>query len=150
VLAGWSPSVYRLITRDSHEFAPLKLIGPYLSENTRDNDLIIVHSIPSAIAGIARYMDGLAPMVAWTGQLEMRDGAHDMPRLVAGKSRVILVRIHDVGASAPQQDWLIMNAKRTRRLRRGSGVLFFYEPPEADVFPPPATAPTEAIHAPGS
>ena len=67
---------------------------------------------------------------AWVGQLGRRRVPGDVESLVAGRERVALVRIHDVGEPAPEEEWLRAHATvvREQRLPHAS-VVYFALPP---------------------
>ena len=106
LLLAWTPGIsavlgdtsrYRRAYRDAAETAS-RWAGP--------SDLVIVHSIPSGVLGVARYLPPSVPLAAWVGQLGQRRVPEDVRALANGRRRVVFVRIHDVGAPAPEEDWL--------------------------------------------
>ena len=103
------PHLELLYQRDSRAWCPLSDMAHALNGNSPASDLIVVHSIPSGLIGIARYYDGEAELAAWVEQLGERtvpDSFHDFAR---GKSGVLLVRIHEVSWPCPLDDWLRAN-----------------------------------------
>ncbi len=91
-------------------------IGARLAREARPDDLVLVHSIPSGVCGIARYTQaalGGRPgpaFAAWVGQLGRRRVPDDMEALLAGRSRVFFVNVHAVGAPDPEREWLEAHA----------------------------------------
>jgi hypothetical protein len=86
----------------------------------------MVHSIPSGVLGIARYLDADVAMAAWVGQLGRRRVPDDLVPLLAGRDRVALIRIHEVGEPAPEETWLRANATLLREEQReGAAVTYF-------------------------
>ena len=69
-----------------------------------------MHSIPSGVIGVARYMTASVPLAAWVGQLDRRQIPQDLDALLPGHTRVVLVRVHEVGEPAPEDDWLRRHA----------------------------------------
>ena len=65
------------------------------------SDLILVHSIPSGVLGVARYANGPAPIASWVGQLGNRRMPESLGQLAAGRSRILFVKVHQVGAAGP-------------------------------------------------
>jgi hypothetical protein len=141
--------VRRMYVNVSRDYEPTRQIGSLLAEQTTGGDLVIVHSIPSGVVGIARYLESQRPSEAqagyasWVGQLGQRRVPDDLQRLAAGRQRVVLVKIHDVGEPAPEETWLRENATPTEeRPMEGSTVLFFV-PRDQAVF---RRAPTQQGH----
>jgi hypothetical protein len=97
---------------------PLDALGRFLAAEAGASDLVVVHSIPSGVCGVARYMalsgsaDG-APVAAWVGQLKRREVPRDIGRLADGRRRILLVDIHVVGDELPPAVWLQAGARLT-------------------------------------
>jgi hypothetical protein len=68
--------------------------------------LIIVHSIPSGVLGVARYIRTNTPIASWVVQLGQRRVPGDMERLLSGLRRVAVVKVHDMGEPSPAEAWL--------------------------------------------
>ena len=89
-----------------------------LSYQLDKSDLILVHSIPSGVVGIARYLErGHASetgvgFASWVGQLGRRRVPEDIAALATGRRRIILVTTHEVGEPAPEKTWLEENTGR--------------------------------------
>jgi hypothetical protein len=131
LLAGtWSPGLRDLFAGRARSWEPYRQAAAGAGAWVRPGGLVLVHSIPSGVLGIARYLDGDVPMAAWVGQLGRRRVPGDVESLVAGRERVALVRIHDVGEPAPEEEWLRANARvvREQRLPHAS-VVYFAVPP---------------------
>jgi|SRR2546423_8048273 len=92
------------------DFLNLSWTWPPLTMTERPPDLVLVHSIPSGVLGIARYFDGAAAMTSWVGQLGNRRVPESMETLASGRTCISFLKIHEVGASAPEEDWLRANA----------------------------------------
>jgi len=100
--------------------------------HVRPGDLVLVHSIPSGVVGLARYLEqaGVDPEVgyaAWVGQLGQRR-ADDLPALSGGASRVYLVSIHTVGDEPVAREWFEAHARRVDRFTREAGEVRTYAP----------------------
>jgi hypothetical protein len=118
-------------------FAAAKLI----SEEAHADDLVIISSIPSGVAGFARYLHftpGDEPAIAgWTVQLGQRKVPDDLLRLAKGRKRIILVRMHEVWAEHEHENWLAKNelvAKKSMWPQRGPIKLCFFKPAEGERF----------------
>ncbi len=98
-------------------FEPMQLIGQHVARDAQPGEVVIIHSIPSGVIGMARYIEQATPpgtpppaTAAWVGQLGRREMPRDLFELLEGRPRVTLVLVHEVGEPAPQLDWLLENA----------------------------------------
>jgi hypothetical protein len=117
VILLWVPSLRRV--RKSESWQPFREIAKELGMRSSPSDVILTHSIPSGVLGIARYFDGPATLAPWVGQLGSRQVPRDVKALIAGRRRVFLVKIHDVGQPAPEESYLRGHAAVIRDTRRG-------------------------------
>jgi hypothetical protein len=134
---------------ESRNGEPFREVGVLLSEEAGPDDMVIVHSIPSGVSGVARYMTPQAPgaetaFASWVTQLGQRRVPEDLMALAAGRKRVIHVDLHAVGAEAPERDWLLAHASLAARKRRGAATLLYFVPEDGERFPAGATAPVSA------
>jgi hypothetical protein len=126
---------------------PFREIGALLARETTAGDLVIVHSIPSGVCGIARYIQGAhrdltgIGFASWVGQLGRRRVPDDLDTLAAGRRRIVFVDIHAVRAPAPEKDWLEAHASRAGGSQLGAASLVYYRPRGSEVFLPAASAP---------
>ena len=101
-------NIYRLRARSGE---PFRDVARELSPNASSSDLILVHSIPSGVLGVARYAEDSAPIASWVQQL----GTHRVPEsllaLAAGRNSIRYVKIHQLAEPAPEEDWLRANAR---------------------------------------
>ncbi len=126
VVAAWSPGLYAVFDNRSRSWEPYREVGHRLQAWARSSDLVIVHSIPSGVLGIARYVGTDVPIAAWVQQLGQRRVPDDIVRLTQGRDRVALVEIHEVGAPAPEEAWLRENATLLREQQlQNARVLYF-------------------------
>lgn len=143
VVGVWLVAIGRMYVNPSRASEPFREVGEFLAETTRESDLVIVHSIPSGVAGVARYLQEAGTsarppgFASWVGQLRQRRTPADVQRLAAGFRRVVLVKLHDVGEPAPQEHWLRQNASLVAEQRRETAHLLFFVPRDADVFVAP-------------
>jgi hypothetical protein len=107
----------------------------------RPGDLILVHSIPAGVVGIARYLREDIPLASWvTPPRGTREMPGDLELLLAGRRRVALVKVHHLGAAAPAQAWLLARARLLRHeLYPSFTEVLHFEPSERDVFFPEAS-----------
>ena len=95
---------------------------------------MIVHSVPSGVLGIARYMPIEIPTASWVGQLRQRRVPQDVERFIAGRDRVILVKIHEVGEPAPEEGWLLERSRLAFATTDGSGSIEIFVPLSGQTF----------------
>ena len=111
ILIAWSPSVWAIFTAESRHSHPVRQIGAALSGAGHSADVVVlVHSIPSGLLSVARYMDNGVRIASWVGQLRQRRVPDSVEALTAGYAKIMFVNIHAVGEPAPEEEWLRRNA----------------------------------------
>ena len=150
----WLLAIARMYAGRTRAFEPFREVGQLLAAQAGTGDLVLVHSIPSGVAGIARYMDaaGASPGVgfaSWVGQLRQRRVPEDLLRLAAGRRRIILVKLHDVDQPAPQEDWLRRHASLIGERQLYKAWILYFVPRGGATFAEPTRpgpAPTSPSH----
>jgi uncharacterized membrane protein len=130
----WAPnalSIYRLRART---FEPFREVARAVNDGDAASDLILVHSIPSGVLGIARYANGPAMIASWVGQLRNRQVPDAVNTLAAGRKRIFFVEIHEVGEPAPEEDWLRANAVVLRETRIKAANIIEFRPNKRETF----------------
>ncbi len=127
VLLAWLPGMYDEFRWPSRHWEPFLAIGGRLTAWAKPNDLVIVHSIPSGVLGVARYMDTSTPIASWVVQLEQRRVPDDLKALTVDRRRVALVKIHDMGEPSPAETWLREHTilKHQEKLYYFTEILYF-------------------------
>jgi hypothetical protein len=133
IFVAWLPGILEVF-RAPRSWEPYVQIGHDLSTNARTGDLVIVHSIPSGVVGVARYMTASVPLAAWVGQLHRRQIPEDLEALLPSRRRVILVRVHHLGEPAPEEEWLRRHARLLEQRKLESADLFYFAPRDAATF----------------
>ena len=133
IIVAWLPGI-REVFRAPRSWEPYAHIGHDLSTNARPGDMVIVHSIPSGVVGVARYLTADVPLAAWVGQLHRRRIPQDLEALLPGRRRVILVRVHHLGEPAPEEDWLRGHATLLEQRKLQSADLLYFAPRDAATF----------------
>ena len=133
IVVAWLPGI-RDVFRNPRSWEPYVQIGHILSTDAQPGDLVIVHSIPSGVVGVARYMTASVPLAAWVGQLNRRRIPQDLDALLPGRRRVVLVRVHEVGQPAPEDDWLRRHARLSGQRRVQSTDLLYFAPKDGTTF----------------
>jgi hypothetical protein len=126
VCLAWLPHLSHVVRRTSRSWGPAREVADTLEATTGARDLILVHSIPSGVLGVARYYDGEGELAAWVEQLGQRSVPGPVPSMMLGKDQVALVRIHEVGAPCPVEDWLRAHAVLAgERWKESAHTLYF-------------------------
>ena len=141
IIVAWLPGI-RAVFQHPRAWEPYVQIGHILSAEAHPGDLVIVHSIPSGVVGVARYMTASVPLAAWVGQLNRRRIPQDLDALLPGHDRVVLVRVHEVGEPAPEDDWLRRHARFLGQRKVRSTDLLYFAPEEGTTFEATAAAST--------
>jgi hypothetical protein len=109
LLAAWTPGLHALFLGPSRPAHRLPEVAQRLEGWRAPGDLVIVHSIPSGVVGLARHLDPETPVLAWVPQLGARDPA-ELETWLADHCRAAFVRIHGLGEPAPALEWLRAHA----------------------------------------
>jgi hypothetical protein len=140
IMLAWLIGIRRMYLNDTRHFEPVRLMGQLLAARTGPSELVIVHSIPSVVAGVARYLEGQGVaaggpgFASWVGQLRERRVPESLQSLAAGRRRIILVKIHEAGEPAPEEDWLREHAKLVDEYKRQSATVLTFVPLGAERF----------------
>jgi hypothetical protein len=109
IVLTWVPNLFSL-HRTRFWWAPMREISRALCVNSGPSDLILVHSIPSGVISIARYVNGAAPIASWIEQLGNRRVPESIHSLAKGRTRIVFVKVHEAGAPDLEANWLRANA----------------------------------------
>jgi 4-amino-4-deoxy-L-arabinose transferase-like glycosyltransferase len=134
IVLAWAPNILIIYRTQSRSWSPIREISRAASVNSAPTDLILVHSIPSGVLGIARYADGPVTLASWVGQLGMRQVPESIRKLAAGRTRIVFVKVHEVREPAPEEDWLRANAMVFRERRLASGRIVDFRPINSETF----------------
>jgi hypothetical protein len=133
LLLGCAAGGYRLARRTDRLAQPYRAVGQLVASRCAPDDLLIIHSIPSGVAGLAREVSlalGGRPgpaVAAWVGQLGRRS-AHDVAPLLAGRRRVLLVELHTAADPPRPRAWLGEHASIERVESFGGATLTWFVP----------------------
>jgi hypothetical protein len=112
VLLAWMPGIRRIITATvPRPRQPYRELDARLAAWAGPGDVVIVHSIPSGVVGVARYLPPEIPLASWVVQLGTRRVPSDLERVLGGRRRVAVVSIHDLGAGDSLIPWLDAHAR---------------------------------------
>jgi uncharacterized membrane protein len=133
--------------RETRGFEPFRKMGELVAARADPSDLVLVHSIPSGVAGMARYLESQGAfaedlgVAAWVGQLGQRRVPESLQRLAAGRRRIFLVKIHTAGEPAPEEDWLRAHATLADEQKELNARLLTFVPRDTDRFFVPGPSP---------
>jgi hypothetical protein len=147
IATTWSPGLRGIFHGTARAGEPYRRVAREIMARTHGDALVVVHSIPSGVAGIARYLDPSTPVAAWVAQLGQRRVPGDIATLTAGYPRVAFVRLHDVGTPTPELEWLIAHAATVDSARRENATIVYLTLAAPAL--PPATGAADADTGPG-
>jgi hypothetical protein len=142
IVAVWLPGA-----KDNRANVQRPVYGQYLRIDrqlkswARPDDVVLVHSIPTGVIGVARYLRPDIRLGSWIVPLGVRRVPEDLELLLAGCRRVAFVRAHFLHSGNPGEQWLRAHARLVRRdtyYRRTAEVLYF-EPMDGKTFFPDAS-----------
>jgi hypothetical protein len=119
ILAVWLPPLKNLYQQHARNKEPFRTVAQIASIGSEPSDLVLVHSIPSGVLGIARYSEGSAPIASWIGQLGTRRLPASLNTLISGRNRISLIKLHEVRQPAPEEEWLRSNGQILQERRIG-------------------------------
>lgn len=131
LLLAWLPATWKAATaRLPRPGQPYPVLAARLEAWARPGDVVLVHSIPSGVVGLSRYLRSDIPVVAWVTQLGTRRVPADLERILRGRRRAALLTIHALGAADPVEPWLREHARLIGResFRRSSAELLYFAP----------------------
>ena len=134
ILFVWVWQIVSIYRKDSRSWQPLREVAKAVSSNGSPSDLILVHSIPSGVLGVARYANDSAALASWVGQLGMRQMPQSLHALAAGRTRILFVKVHDVEEPAPEEDWLRANALVFHETRLAAATVVDFRPRDSETF----------------
>jgi hypothetical protein len=112
---------------------PFAQVAWFVATEARAPDVVVAHSIPSGVCGVARYMvrSGTAlraPLISWVGQLRRGEGPYDLDTVAPGR-RILLVDIHPAGDGLPLAAWLVRGMHLVSTHSFGSATVHILEGP---------------------
>lgn len=114
IVLSWSSGLKLLFGNSSRIGTPLNMVARELGARATTDDVVLVHSIPSGVLGLARYMGAPVPMASWVGQLGTRRVPESVLALTADRRATFLVLVHSVGEPAPEEGYLREHAEVVR------------------------------------
>lgn len=134
VAFAWAPHLANIYRKPSRNWQPVRDVARELSSSGSSSDLILVHSIPSGVLGVARYASGPPMLASWVGQLGTRRVPESLHALAAGRTRILFVKVHTVGEPAREEKWLRANAVVFQEKRLESASIVDFRPKGSETF----------------
>jgi hypothetical protein len=128
IILAWTPTVLGIYRSGWRTWSPLREVSYAACANGIPSDLILIHSIPSGVLGVARYAQVPAGLASWVGQLGTRRVPESLRTLAEGRTRIVLVKVHEVGEPAPEEAWLRANAVVFDEINLGEGRIIDFRP----------------------
>lgn len=111
LVLAWSAGAWPLITRSARPGAAYGTLARALETRLSPSDLVLVHSVPSGVIALSRYLDPELPLASWIAPLARRKVPDDLETLLPGRRRVALVQVHHLSQPAPAEAWLRQHAR---------------------------------------
>jgi hypothetical protein len=127
ILVAWLSGMSGILLNRNY-WEPFREAARLVDGGAERGDVVIVHSTPSGVLGLARYMGGDTPIASWVGPLQQRRVPDDVERLTDGYRRVVFVWLHAVGETAPEEAWLRGNATIASEQSIGDGRIVYFLP----------------------
>ena len=132
---AWAPAIvdlYQLRSRTKED--PFRELVRTITPTGSHTDLVLVHSIPSGVIGVARYLEAPMDVASWVARLGTRKVPESLTSLAAGRSRILLLKVHNVGELAPEENWLRENASILQEMKVEKATLIEFRPKAAETF----------------
>lgn len=113
VLLAWTAGLWPILARSDRPGAVYRALAAELQRWAGPADLVLVHSVPSGVIAVSRYLQHDVPLAAWIEPLGLRQVPADLERLLAGRARVALIQVHHLGKASPAEPWLRQHARLT-------------------------------------
>ena len=134
IVVAWAGPIARIYQEKARAREPFREIAEFVSSEATSSDLVLVHSIPSGVLGVARYASPSLNVTSWVQQLGDRQVPDSLLALGRGHSRILYVKVHQLSEPAPEEEWLRTHATASRESRLGLGVVIGFRPLETNVF----------------
>jgi hypothetical protein len=134
ILLSWIMPIANIYRQRWRSGEPFRDVAREMSASGSASNLILIHSIPTGVLGVARYADGASPLAVWVPQLGTRRVPESLYGLAAGRARILFIWPHSLGEPAPEEDWLRANAVVVRDTWMDRIKLVEFRPKEAAAF----------------
>jgi hypothetical protein len=111
MLLAWTAGAWPQLTRPARPGAAYETLSRALETRLSPSDLVLVHSVPSGVIALSRYLGREVPLASWIAPLAQRKVPDDLEALLPGRRRVALVQVHHLSQPAPAEAWLRRHAR---------------------------------------
>jgi Dolichyl-phosphate-mannose-protein mannosyltransferase len=134
ILLAWAPGIWATAASPPRPWEPYSELAGRLDSWARPGDVVLVCSTPSGVVGVARYLKREIPLASWVSQLGTREVPADLDRLLRGRRRVAVARIHDLHPPDQVVPWLRTHARLVDRqtFRSSRAEVLYFEPVNGD------------------
>ncbi|MGH2373602.1 MAG: glycosyltransferase family 39 protein [Gemmatimonadales bacterium] len=144
LLLAWLPGSPAILSRAPRPSEAYREVGARLESRARPDDVVLVQSTPPGVIGVARYLRRDIPLASWVAALQGRRVPADLQLLLGARSRVALVKIHDVGGTVRAEPWLLAHTRLLGREVFHSSPrvqVLYFGPSDGDTFFPERSPP---------
>jgi hypothetical protein len=110
ILLSWTAAIVIIYRQPSRSGESFREVGRTASSIDDSSELVLVHSIPAGVLGVARYADGASSLASWIQQLGNRRVPESMQVLAGGRGRILFILAHPLEEPRPEEGWLRANA----------------------------------------
>lgn len=121
LLVAWASALRKMHYNDARFKQPYASIAGYVDQHSGADTVIVVHSIPSGITSLARYMESDTPIYAWVGQLGERKASEDPAALLDRYPHIIFIEVHSLGVPAVEEAYFRKHANVLEEVKHGNG-----------------------------
>jgi hypothetical protein len=111
ILVAWTAGLWPILVHSNRPGAAYRALASEVGQWAGPDDLVLVHSIPSGVIGLSRYLERDLPLASWVEPLGLRRVPEDLERVLAGRRRVALVQVHNLAQPSPAEPWLRKHAR---------------------------------------
>jgi hypothetical protein len=126
-LIVWFPTYVDYFVPTSRHWEDYRSIDGVLEQAGKTDLIMVHHTYPVAVLGVARYMPVAKELLSWSDRTELKKVPDDLLPVLKGKTGLYLVkaRAADYNASSPVEDWLRAHARVQSTYRFPSQVIYF-------------------------
>jgi hypothetical protein len=138
LLAVWLPGYRALFSDGERSRSSMRMVAREIGPRSNGADVILIQSNPMSILGLARYMEGSAPIGTWVPELGQRRVPDDVLALTGGYRRVFMIR--GFHGRRPQENYLREIATVSEEFPIGSRMVVVFVPRMGEYVSAPAAA----------
>lgn len=120
LLLAWSVSLRTMHHNHARSNEPYARVALYIDRHAGPDTIVVMHSIPSGVTSLARYMESDTPIYAWVDQLGERQLPDDAAALIDRYPHIIFVDLHAVNAEPVQEAYYREHATVVEETSRGA------------------------------